>query len=211
MYNELKKLHYHNRIFNANYISIIHSIIIRRQVIFMKKQTGLLIVHTGNGKGKTTAALGLAVRAWGQGLKILILQFIKGGWKYGELKALEKFSPELEIRPMGQGFTQKANNEEKEQHRAAAQATVAEAKTAIQSGAWDMVILDEINYAVKFELIGLDDVLVLLDCKPESLHLVLTGRDARQEIIDRADLVTEMKEIKHPYQQGIKAQAGIEF
>lgn len=177
----------------------------------MKKQTGLLIVHTGNGKGKTTAALGLAVRAWGQGLRILILQFIKGGWKYGELKALERFSPEIEIRPMGEGFTQKANNEEKEIHRAAAQVTLNEAKIAIQSGTWDMVILDEINYAVKFELIGLDDVLALLDVKPASLHLVLTGRDARQEIIDRADLVTEMKEIKHPYQSGIKAQAGIEF
>jgi cob(I)alamin adenosyltransferase len=112
---------------------------------------------------------------------------------------------------MGEGFTQKANNEEKEKHRAAAQATLAEAKIAIQSGAWDMVILDEINYAVKFELIGLDEVIAMLDCKPASLHLVLTGRDARQEIMDRADLVTEMKEIKHPYQSGIKAQAGIEF
>lgn len=176
------------------------------------KTNGLLIVHTGNGKGKTTAALGLAVRAWGQGLRVLILQFIKGNWTYGELKALEKFSPQLEIRQLGEGFTPRnATAEELEPHIAAASAGLLQAKMEMQSGRWDMLILDEANYAIKDGLLDLDDVLRLIDDAPKNMHLVLTGRDARPEIIERADLVTEMREIKHPYQAGINAQKGIEF
>ena len=155
----------------------------------MKKQ-GLVIVHTGNGKGKTTAALGLAIRAWGDGFRVLILQFIKGGCTYGELK---------------KGLTTQ------EEHKAAAQETLKRAREEIQSGNWDLIILDEINYAVKYELIAEQDMLELLDMRPEDLHLVMTGRDACDSLIERADLVTEMKEIKHPYQKGIKAQKGIEF
>lgn len=180
----------------------------------MKKEDihGLIIVHTGNGKGKTTAALGLAVRAWGQGLRILILQFIKGKWKYGELKALEKFSPQIQIRALGKGFTRKnASEEDALLHQKAASDALAEAKTEIENGLWDMVILDEINYAVKFGLIPLTQVVNIVDEKPAAMHLVLTGRDAAEEIIERADLVTEMKEIKHPYKAGIPAQCGIEF
>lgn len=177
----------------------------------MQDRRGLVIVHTGNGKGKTTAALGLAVRAWGQGLKVLILQFIKGSWKYGELKALEKFAPQLEIRPMGEGFAAKSEGEEREKHCAAAQETLAAAKAALHAGKWDMLILDEINYSVKFGLLTVEDVLSVIEAKPADLHLVLTGRDAAAAVIERADLVTEMKEIKHPYRQGIKAQAGVEF
>jgi cob(I)alamin adenosyltransferase len=173
---------------------------------------GLVIVHTGNGKGKTTAALGLAVRAWGQGLRILILQFIKGKWKYGELKALEKFSPQVKIRALGKGFTRKnASAEDVVLHQTAAADAIAEAKAEIEKGLWDMVILDEINYAVKFGLISLSQVVDLVEKKPSAMHLVLTGRDAAPEIIERADLVTEMKEIKHPYKSGIPAQIGIEF
>ncbi len=176
------------------------------------KKSGLVIVHTGSGKGKTTAAIGLAVRAWGQGLRVLILQFIKGGWKYGELKALQKFSPQMEIRQLGEGFTQRGSDQAKrERDCAAAAAALQTAIEAMHSGTWDMIILDEINYAVKFGLVEEAQVLSLLEQKPSSLHLVLTGREARPAIIAQADLVTEMTEIKHPYAAGIKAQAGIEF
>ena len=171
---------------------------------------GLVIIHTGNGKGKTTAALGLALRAWGEGLKILILQFIKGGWKYGELKALDKFSPEITVKQCGEGFTRRGNTDMKK-HKEAAQNTLNEAKEAMLSGKWDMIILDEINYAVDFNLIPLNSVLDLISEKPAHLHLVMTGRNAKEELINCADLVTEMTEIKHPFKKGIKAQKGIEF
>ena len=178
-------------------------------------EKGLVIVHTGDGKGKTTAALGLAIRAWGDGLRVLILQFIKGGWKYGELATLQKLAEidgRIEIRQCGDGFTQRDASEEKqEEHRAMAAAALQEAKTAIASGDWDMVILDEINYAVKFNLIAIEDVLAIVKEKPDTLHLVLTGREARPALVEVADLVTEMKLVKHPFQKGIKAQKGVEF
>lgn len=174
---------------------------------------GLIIVHTGNGKGKTTAALGLAVRAWGDGLRVLILQFIKGSWKYGELEALRilgETNGRLEVRRGGRGFSQR-DTEDKAEHRKAAQEAWREALEEITASRWDLIVLDEINYAVKFGLVEIEQVMELLDKKPPELHLVLTGRDARPELIERADLVTEMKLIKHPYQKGIKAQKGIEF
>lgn len=174
---------------------------------------GLIIVHTGNGKGKTTAALGLAMRAWGDGFRILILQFIKGSWKYGELEALKtlgQIDGRIEIRRCGRGFSRR-DDEQRAAHQEAAEQAYQEAEKEIQSDRWDLIILDEINYAVKFELLTVDKVMGLLDKKPSALHLVLTGRDAAPELIERADLVTEMKLIKHPYQKGIKAQKGIEF
>lgn len=174
----------------------------------MKK--GLIIVNTGNGKGKTTAALGLAIRAWGQGLKVLILQFIKGSWKYGELAAISKMDDNIVIMPLGEGFTNK-NLEEKEKHKFVAIEALTTAEKEVKSKKWDMIILDEINYALKYDLLELNSVLKLLDEKDSSLHLVLTGRDAKEEIISRADMVTEMKELKHHYKNGIKAQRGIEF
>ena len=173
---------------------------------------GLILVHTGDGKGKTTAGLGLALRAWGSGLKVLILQFIKGGWKYGELEAIERLGQldgRIEIRPLGLGLMR--SDEDREKHIRAAAKALQESERMMVSGQYDLIIFDEINYAVKFGLISLDDVLALLDKKPEKLHVLLTGRDARPELIERADLVTEMKLVKHPYQQGIKAQQGIEF
>ena len=173
---------------------------------------GLILVHTGDGKGKTTAGLGLALRAWGSGLRVLILQFIKGGWKYGELEAIERLGQldgRIEIRPLGLGLMRK--DEDREKHIRAAAEALQESERMMVSGQYDLIIFDEINYAVKFGLISLDDVLALLDKKPEKLHVLLTGRDARPELIERADLVTEMKLVKHPYQQGIKAQKGIEF
>ena len=175
-------------------------------------------MHTGDGKGKTTAALGLAMRAWGDGLSVLILQFIKGVWKYGELHAIEALGEasaadaggRIEVRQLGKGFTHKGDVSEAE-HVKAAQEALAAAREAMTSGQWDLVILDEINYAVKFGLLAASDVLALLDLRPETLHVVLTGRDAAPEIIARADLVTEMHLVKHPYEKGIKAQKGIEF
>jgi cob(I)alamin adenosyltransferase len=177
----------------------------------LQEQRGLIIVHTGNGKGKTTAALGLGLRAWGQGLKVLVAQFIKGGWKYGELTAIEKLAPDFVIRQLGEGFIQGSSADKMAEHRAAAQAALKVVQEALQAGKWDMIILDEINYAIKFGLVKVEDIIELLNNKPPLLHLVLTGRDAPAEIIAKADLVTEMREIKHPYQQGIKAQKGVEF
>lgn len=177
----------------------------------MEEQRGLVIIHTGNGKGKTTAALGLALRTYGQGMKVLILQFIKGAWKYGELKALEKFAPDIVIEQAGEGFVRRAEGRELEEHRAAAMAALEKAKREMQSGKWDMVILDELNYAVQFELVPMEAVLDLVAQKPDKLHLVITGRNARGELIEAADLVTEMREVKHPLKQGVKAQRGIEF
>ena len=173
-------------------------------------QKGLIIVNTGNGKGKTTAALGLAIRAWGQGLKVLILQFIKGSWKYGELAAISKMDDNIVIMPLGEGFTNK-NLEEKEKHKFVAIEALTTAEKEVKSKKWDMIILDEINYALKYDLLELNSVLKLLYEKDSSLHLVLTGRDAKEEIISRADMVTEMKELKHHYKNGIKAQRGIEI
>ena len=178
------------------------------------KRKGLVLVHTGEGKGKTTAAIGLAVRAWGDGFRILILQFIKGSWKYGELstlKALAEIDGRIEIRPTGIGFTRNASSEEMAVHREKARTALQEALTEMTSGQWDMIILDEINYALNFGLLEEQEVLELLSQKPTDLHLVLTGRHALPAIIDCADLVTEMRLIKHPFQKGIRAQKGIEF
>ncbi|NHM26681.1 cob(I)yrinic acid a,c-diamide adenosyltransferase [Desulfofundulus sp. TPOSR] len=177
----------------------------------MSETKGLILVFTGNGKGKTTAALGMGLRAWGQGMKVLVLQFIKGGWKYGELNAPARLGPGFEIRQLGEGFTRVGNGKSLEEHRAAARAALNEAEKEVAAGNFDLIILDEILYALKFGLISLEEVLALLDKKLPRLHIALTGRDAPPEIIDRADLVTEMKEIKHHYQKGIKAQRGIEF
>ncbi|MBI5018522.1 MAG: cob(I)yrinic acid a,c-diamide adenosyltransferase [Deltaproteobacteria bacterium] len=173
-------------------------------------QKGLVIVHTGNGKGKTTAALGLALRAVGQGLKVCMVQFIKGSWKYGELKAPE-FLPGFEILPMGRGFVDLGAAEPNPEDVSLARDTLAAAREKVLSGQYGMVILDEVNYAVAYRLIAVDAVLQLIREKPEGVHLVLTGRDARPEVIEAADLVTEMREIKHPFQKGIKAQRGVEF
>ncbi len=172
---------------------------------------GLVIIHTGDGKGKTTAALGLAIRAVGAGLRVLIFQFIKGGRHCGELDALEilkKSGLPIEIKQGGLGFTSKGDPTE---HKKAARETLNLVRKEILSGNFDMIILDEINYAVKFDLITKDELLELLKIRPPELHLIFTGRDALPELIDRADLVTEMKLVKHPFQKGIKAQVGIEF
>jgi cob(I)alamin adenosyltransferase len=172
------------------------------------KKKGLIIVNTGNGKGKTTAALGVALRACGYGMKVIMLQFFKGKWKYGELRSAPKLET-LEICPMGQGFTWESKDIEvdKAMVRAAWQA----AKEKILSGNYHLVVLDEINYALSYEFLPVEDVVDFLKNKPPMLHVILTGRDAKAEIVEIADLVTEMREIKHPFRQGIVAQKGIEF
>ena len=155
-----------------------------------QKRKGLIIVNTGNGKGKTTAALGVALRACGYGMKVTMLQFFKGKWKYGELRSAPKLET-LEIRPMGQGFTWESKDIEvdKRMVREAWQAASAE----ILSGKYDLVILDEINYALSYGFLPVEDVVDFLKKKPPMLHVILTGRDAKPEIIEIADMVTEMR------------------
>lgn len=174
--------------------------------VFFLERRGLVIVHTGDGKGKTTAALGLALRAFGAGLRVLILQFIKGKKDSGELKALKLLG--VEIRQCGLGFITKENFAEQKK---SARIALDLAQKEILSGDWDLIILDEINYAVKFGLVDAPELLELIKIRPPTLHLVFTGRDALPELVEVADLVTEMKLIKHPFQKGIAAQSGIEF
>lgn len=177
-----------------------------------KSDHGMLLVYTGDGKGKTTAALGIALRAIGRGWSVLMIQFGKGGWHYAELESSKRLAPEFEIVPMGVGFYKILDDTHTEaEHRAAAARALAFSRECVLSGKYDLVILDEINGTLAAGLIDLADVLALLDLKPSDLTLVLTGRYAPAEIIERADLVTEMREIKHPYQKGILAQKGIDY
>lgn len=169
----------------------------------------MLIIHTGEGKGKTTAALGLALRAFGAGMRILILQFIKSRKDCGESIAIELLhSDKIKFMQCGAGFITKENFAEQ---KILAQETLKLAEKEILSDAWDMIILDEINYAVKFNLITENEMLEMIKKIPKNLHVVCTGRNATEKLIESADLVTEMKLIKHPYQKGITAQRGIEF
>ena len=183
----------------------------------MATRRGLVIIYTGDGKGKTTASLGCALRALGHGWRVLVLQFFKGDWpvRFGELEMSKRLAPQFEVRHVGKGFVKYMGDRKPlEEHMQAARQGLAEARTAIASGAYDLVILDEIIYAIDYaevRLVGLDDVLALIDAKPPQVHLILTGRNAPQALIERADLVTEMREIKHPYQQGIQAQVGIDY
>jgi cob(I)alamin adenosyltransferase len=173
---------------------------------------GLIIIHTGPGKGKTTAALGTAMRAAGQGLKVLMVQFIKGSWHYGELEAAKRFGEDsFRIVPMGRGFVKiGAEKPDPEDVRLVEEAWRFAAEK-IQSREYDMVILDEINYAISYKMLDVTKVVEALKRKPEMVHVILTGRNAHPELVAMADLVTEMREIKHPYQQGIQAQRGIEY
>lgn len=178
-----------------------------------RKHKGLVVVNTGHGKGKTTAAMGLALRAAGNGLRVLIVQFIKGRWKSGEREAL-KHVPGVDVYVMGLGWTIDRLRDPRitdDEHQAAAAEAFAFAREQLVSGPYRMVLLDEILGAIRAGLVSLDDVLALIAAKPAMTHLVLTGRNAPLEIVAAADLVTEMTEVKHPFQQGITAQRGIEF
>lgn len=178
----------------------------------MTQARGLIIVYTGKGKGKTTAALGIVLRAVGHGMKVGMIQFIKGEWYYGELTSSKRLEPEFELIAAGKGFVGIIDDDHPvEEHQNAAKVALGIAKEKLQSGAYDVIILDEINYAVKLGLISESDMMDLVSAKPSETTLVLTGNYAPEAVIAAADLVTEMKEIKHPYQQGIKAKKGIDF
>lgn len=173
---------------------------------------GLVIVYTGGGKGKTTAALGMALRSAGYDRRICMIQFIKGSWHYGEMDSAKMLAPHLEMIIVGKGFVGIIDDKSpKEEHQKIAREGVRMSMEAVKSGRYDLVILDEINYAVDLGLIPVRDVLDIIEARPAGLDLVLTGNHARQEVIDAADLVTEMKEIKHPFRAGIKARKGIDF
>ena len=178
---------------------------------------GLTIVYTGNGKGKTSAALGAVLRALGHGWRVLVIQFFKGDWPivFGEVELAKRLAPQLEVLQLGRGFV-KAMGDRKpfEEHLAAAREALATAEARIRSGQYDLIVLDEIVYAIDYagvQLVSLDEVLALIDAKPAALHLILTGRDAPQALLDRADLVTRMEEVKHPWQHKIPAQVGIDW
>jgi len=175
-------------------------------------ENGLVIVYTGKGKGKTTAALGIVLRAVGHGYRVCMIQFIKGEWYYGELTSSKRLEPEFEMIAAGKGFVGIIDDDHPIQdHVKAAKEAAAIAKQKVTSGIYDIVILDEVNYAIKLNLISLQDILDIIALKPKKTTMVLTGNHVPEAVMAVADLVTEMKEIKHPYQRGVKAKKGIDF
>ncbi len=177
-----------------------------------KKKVGLIVVITGDGKGKTTSALGIALRAVGYNMKVCIIHFIKGDMYSGELDGVKRLAPNVEVHLTGKGFCGGMGDSHTfEEHRANAHDAIRLAKDKVSSGEFDIVILDEVNNALKLGLIDLTQVLEIIDQKPPLVHLVLTGRDAHPEVIERAHTVTEVKEIKHAFRQGIAPQKGIDY
>jgi cob(I)alamin adenosyltransferase len=172
---------------------------------------GLILINTGPGKGKTTAALGTGLRAVGNGMRVLMLQFLKGSWHYGELDAVEAFGENFVLKQMGRGFVKVGGAETDPEDIRMVEAAWAEAREAIYSGEWDMVILDEINYAIGYRMLDPALVAEALREKPEMVHVILTGRNAHPMLVEIADTVTEMREVKHAYEKGILAQRGIEY
>jgi cob(I)alamin adenosyltransferase len=173
------------------------------------KSKGMIQVYTGTGKGKTTAALGLAMRALGHGFKVYVIQFMKGNIRYGEVEIARQLSPNLVIKQMGRETFVDRNNPDKMDIELAQKAFQL-AKEVIAEGMYDIVILDEINVAVDYGLISLEVLLNLLAAKPTHVELIITGRDAKREVIEKADLVTEMVEVKHYHKEGIHSREGIE-
>jgi len=172
-------------------------------------EKGLLIVHTGKGKGKTTAALGMVVRAIGHGKKVGVVQFVKGAMTTGEKAVFDAFPANVEFRPMGEGFTW--DTQDRARDIALARAAWEEVKRMIADPSYDMVLADELNIVLRYDYLPLDEVLAALTARAPMKHVVVTGRNAPEALIEAADLVTEMTMIKHPFRSGVKAQAGIEF
>jgi len=172
---------------------------------------GLIIVHTGPGKGKTTAAMGTALRAVGQGMRVLMLQFLKGSWHYGELDAVKAFADKFVLKPMGRGFVKVGAEKPDPEDVRMVEEAWKEAERAIQSGQWDLVVLDEINYAISYGMLDPAKVVDTLRKKPAMVHVILTGRNAHPTIVEMADTVTEMRQVKHAYEKGVMAQRGIEY
>jgi cob(I)alamin adenosyltransferase len=173
------------------------------------EERGLLIVHTGKGKGKSTAAMGMAMRCVGHGMRVAIVQFVKGVWETGERDVLAKFPDQVTIKAMGEGFSWETQDRQRD--LAAARQAWDTAKELMADPSYKMVILDELNIVLRYDNLPLDEVVETLRNKPRDLHVVVTGRNAKEALIDAADLVTEMEMIKHPFRAGVKAQAGIEF
>jgi len=173
------------------------------------EERGLLIVHTGKGKGKSTAAFGMVFRAIGHGFKVGVVQFVKGKWGTGERDILEKFPDQVTIKAMGEGFTWDVADRQRD--LAAARAAWETAKAMIADERYKMVLLDELNICLRYDYLPIEEVVETLKNKPRDTHVIVTGRNAKDELIEIADLVTEMTEVKHPFRAGVKAQAGIEF
>ncbi|MDE2228746.1 MAG: cob(I)yrinic acid a,c-diamide adenosyltransferase [Alphaproteobacteria bacterium] len=177
-------------------------------------EKGLLMVHTGKGKGKTTAAMGLVMRAIGNGMRVGIVQYVKGKWQTGERAVLERFPEQVTIRTMGEGFTWETQDRARDIR--AAQAAWATSREMIEAcrgptPRYDLLVFDEINIVLRYEYLPLDEIIAVLRARPPQLHVVATGRNAKPELIAIADLVTDMTMIKHPFQAGVKAQKGVEF
>lgn len=170
---------------------------------------GLVLLHTGNGKGKSTACFGQALRAAGQGLKVCVIQFIKGKWQTGEEKAFAALQDRVEFHVKGSGFTWQEQN--KDELVKGARDAFAFAKEKVMSGRYDMVVLDELTYLVSYGILSEEEVMEMITRRPGALHLVISGRNASDGLIEVADLVSEVKAVKHPYEKGVKAQLGIEF
>ena len=187
----------------------------REKILATKtSEKGLLIVHTGKGKGKSTAAFGLVMRAMGNGMRVGVIQFVKGKWDTGERVILEHFPDQIEIHAMGEGFSW--DTQDKARDIAAARKAWEKSKEMIEASRgpnpqFDMILLDELNIVLRYDNLPLDEIVETLSNKPEDLHVIVTGRNAKDELIEIADLVTEMAQIKHPFRSGVKAQKGIEF
>jgi cob(I)alamin adenosyltransferase len=174
-----------------------------------KMKKGLLVVFTGNGKGKTTAAIGTVIRALGHGCRVCLIQFVKGSWKSGELEAFGRFSDLLDVHVLGKGFM--FSSEDIERNREVARRAWERAREIIDSPIYDLIVLDELTYLIHFDLIDEGDVLQAISKRPPGMHVIVTGRHASEGLVTAADLVTEMREIKHPINGGISCQKGIEF
>ena len=182
----------------------------RRKILATKtEERGLLLVHTGTGKGKSTAAFGMVLRCLGHGMRVGIVQFVKGVWQTGERAVLARFPELVTCRAMGEGFTW--DTQDCARDIAAARAAWEAAKEMMADPSYRLVLLDELNIVLRYDYLPLDEVLQVLRSKPRDLHIIVTGRNARPELIEAADLVTEMTLVKHPFRAGIKAQQGIEF
>jgi cob(I)alamin adenosyltransferase len=176
-----------------------------------ESRKGLILINTGPGKGKTTAAMGTALRAVGNGMRVLMLQFLKGSWHYGELDSTKAFGENFVLRQMGRGFVKIGGAETDPEDIRLVEEAWGQASAAILSGDWDMVILDEINYAISYGMLDPAKVVETLEARPEMVHIILTGRNAHPSLIEIADTVTEMKQLKHAYEKGVLAQRGIEY
>jgi cob(I)alamin adenosyltransferase len=177
----------------------------------VESRKGLILINTGPGKGKTTAAMGTALRAVGNGMRVLMLQFLKGSWHYGELDAVKAFGDNFVMKQMGRGFVKVGGAETDPEDSRLVEEAWQEARRAILSGEWDVVVLDEINYAIGYGMLDPAEVVETLKRRPEMVHVILTGRNAHPSLIEIADTVTEMRQVKHAYESGILAQRGIEY